>query len=73
MITRRISSKAQTTPPRAVRIALGVGVGVGDELAYEIKDDAVVIRRAGRKPAEDLFALFDEWASDADTRAYAEL
>jgi antitoxin PrlF len=71
MITSRISSKAQTTLPRAVRVALGVGGG--DELVYQINDGSVVITRAARRPGEDPFALFDEWASEADAKAYAEL
>jgi antitoxin PrlF len=71
MITSRISRKAQTTLPRAVRTALGVSGG--DELAYEIKGREVVITRAGQAPADDPFAVFDEWASDADAKAYAGL
>lgn len=70
MITSRISSKAQTTLPRAVRIALGVSEG--DQLAYEIKGRTVVIAKAGA-PQEDPFAVFDEWSSEQDAKAYAGL
>ena len=44
MITSRLSSKAQTTLPRAVRTALGVGEG--DELAYKIKGRTVLVTKA---------------------------
>ena len=70
MITSRISSKAQTTLPRAVRTALGIKDG--DQLAYEVKAGAVILTKA-EAPAEDPFAAFEEWGSEADARAFAEL
>ena len=70
MITSKISSKAQTTLPRSVRAALDVKGG--DQLAYEIKAGVVVLTKVGR-PAEDPFAVFEEWASEADARAFADL
>ncbi len=39
MIIGRITAKAQTTIPRAVRLALGIGPG--DEIGYEIDGDKV--------------------------------
>ena len=69
MIVSRISSKAQTTIPRAVRAALGLREG--DQLAYEIEGDHVVLTRAST--ADDPFAAFTEWGSDADSKAYAGL
>jgi antitoxin PrlF len=45
----------------------------GDELAYRIEGDRVVITKARRSPVDDPFASFDEWSSEADTRAYADL
>jgi len=72
MIQSRISSKAQTTIPRAVREALGVKEG--DVLAYEIEGDRVVLRRAG---ASDMFvgnfSTFTEWDTEADRKAFADL
>ena len=70
MITSRLSSKAQTTLPRAVRTALGIKEG--DQLAYEINAGAVILTKA-EPPADDPFAVFEEWASEADARAFAEL
>lgn len=71
MITSRLTSKAQTTIPQAVRNALGLKEG--DELAYEITDGCVTLIKARAPVQDDPFATFDEWDSDADRRAYADL
>ena len=68
MIHSRITAKSQTTIPRAVREALGVGPG--DELAYEIRDGEVKLVAATR-PSRDLFlanfTTFTEWTDDLDS------
>ena len=70
MIHSRISSKAQTTIPRAVRTALDLRQG--DELEYRIDGDQVVLkRRRVGAVSDDPFALFTEWGEEADCRAYA--
>jgi len=69
MILSRITSKAQTTIPRAVRAALGLKEG--DRVAYEIDGDRAIISRA--EAADDPFAAFSEWSGDADAKAYAGL
>lgn len=71
MITSRITSKAQTTVPQAVRNALGLKAG--DELAYEIRDGRVTLSKARATVQDDPFAAFEEWNSEADQRAYANL
>jgi antitoxin PrlF len=71
MITSKLTSKAQTTIPLAVRNALRLAAG--DELAYTIDGDHVILAKAGRGAAEDPFGTFNEWASEADRRAYADL
>ena len=71
MITSKLTTKAQTTLPRAVRSALGVGPG--DDLAYTIEGDVVTLSRAAFGVAEDPFATFSEWDSEADRKAYADL
>lgn len=71
MITSKLTSKAQTTIPQPVRLALGVAEG--DELAYQIDGDKVILTKAVSGFAEDPFALFEEWNSDADRQAYAKL
>jgi antitoxin PrlF len=70
MIIGRITAKAQTTIPLAVRRALGLRPG--DLISYEVKDGVAILSRAEPR-AEDPFAAFDEWSADADQRAYAEL
>jgi antitoxin PrlF len=73
MITSKLTSKAQTTIPQPVRAALGLEVG--DEVAYDIQDGRVVLTKAkaGAAAEEDPFAIFDEWDSEADHKAYAGL
>jgi antitoxin PrlF len=72
MITSKLTSKAQTTIPQAVRAALGLHAG--DELAYVIEEGHVVLtRRDARTVADDPFATFSEWDSAADAKAYAGL
>jgi len=71
MITSKITSKAQTTIPQPVRAALRVGEG--DEIAYRIEGDHVILTKAKREPVDDPFAAFHEWSSEADRRAYGDL
>jgi antitoxin PrlF len=71
MITSRLTSKAQTTIPQPVRVALRLEEG--DELAYAIEGDRVVVTKAQPLSVEDPFGAFGEWDSAADRRAYADL
>jgi antitoxin PrlF len=72
MIKSRISSRAQTVLPTAVRQHLHVGAG--DDVVYEIvKPGEVILRRAPGPARDDPFVLFDEWASAADEDAFADL
>ena len=72
MITSKITSKAQTTIPQPVRVALGLREG--DEVAYQIEGDRALITKArGSQAAEDPFAAFSEWNSAADRKGYADL
>jgi antitoxin PrlF len=71
MITSKLTSKAQTTIPAPVRAALRLKAG--DELVYSVEGDRVILRKADRGSIDDPFATFDEWSSEADRRAYADL
>lgn len=71
MITSKLTSKAQTTIPQPVRVALGLREG--DEIAYSIEEGRVVLTRARVETADDPFRSFTEWTSEADRRAYADL
>jgi antitoxin PrlF len=70
MITGRITSKAQTTVPRAVRLALGIGPG--DNVVWEVEGQRVLLTRAkpASEPIVSNFATFTEWAGDADCKAF---
>jgi antitoxin PrlF len=68
MIQSRITSKAQTTIPAAVRKALGLKEG--DLVTYRIEDGQVVMTRS--ESVEDPFATFTEWDSPADREGYAD-
>jgi len=77
MITSKLTSKAQTTIPQAVRIALGVGPG--DEIAYAIEGGHVLLTKARPRklrrgaPFEDPFAAFWEWDTPEDEEAFGDL
>ena len=70
MILGRITAKAQTTIPRAVRLALGLKPG--DELAWEIEGDQVIVTkpRAAIDPFVGNLDSFAEWSSAADCEAF---
>jgi antitoxin PrlF len=72
MITSRLTSKAQTTIPQAVRTALGLRPG--DSIAYQIEDGRAVLTRFSlNAESDDPFGAFSEWSSTADERAYGKL
>ena len=72
MITSTLTSKAQTTIPQSVRMALGLRPG--DAIAYVIENGRAVLTRFDQTPAaDDPFATFSEWNSAADAEAYGKL
>lgn len=72
MITSKLTSKAQTTIPQSIRAALRLREG--DELAYEIQGDRVVLTKAKKaRDGDDPFRTFAEWNSPADRKAYGDL
>lgn len=71
MITSRLTTKAQTTIPQSVRAALGLREG--DELAYQIDGERVILTKAQIRVADDPFRAFSEWDSEADRKAYGKL
>jgi antitoxin PrlF len=72
MIISKLTSKAQTTIPLPIRTALGLQPG--DELLYEIIDGQVILTKARRgATTDDPFRTFEEWGSEADATAYANL
>ena len=72
VIVSKLTSKAQTTIPQPIRAVLGLQPG--DELAYEIVDGRVMITKGQRRTTtDDPFRTFEEWRSEADATAYANL
>ena len=71
MITSKLTSKAQTTIPQPIRTALHLKEG--DEIAYAIEGEKVILTRVSAEVVDDPFATFGEWDSDADRSAYADL
>ena len=72
MITSKLTSKAQTTIPQAVRVALKLKDG--DEIGFQIEGNRVILSRVPPIPGgDDPFRTFDEWSSEADRIAYADL
>lgn len=63
----RVTSKAQTVIPKAVRETLGVKPG--DRVRYRLTREGIVIEKAA-EAEDDPFASFAEWASEADAKAY---
>ena len=66
----KVSVKSQTVLPSAVRAKLGVKPG--DTLRYRLTEQGVLIDMAPSE-ADDPFATFSEWASEADEKAYGSL
>jgi len=71
MITSKITSKAQTTIPRAVRHHLGLKEG--DILGFSIEGERVVLCKPGAAANGATSFVFREWESEADQRSYDRL
>jgi len=66
----KITSKSQTVIPRQVRDLLGLKPG--DRLRYRKTPAGIVIEKAGNAE-DDPFAVFTEWSSAEDDKAYEGL
>ncbi len=66
----KITTKSQTVIPQMVREKLGLKPG--DRLQYAITDAGIVIQKSVIAE-DDPFAVFYEWASQADDKAYRDL
>lgn len=67
----KITSKSQTVIPREVRNKLGLKPG--DRVRYAMTSKGVVLEKANEALEDDPFAVFSEWASEADEKAYGNL
>jgi antitoxin PrlF len=73
VITSRLTTKARTTIPRAVRTELRLEEG--DTLAYTIEERRVIITKGPPRkgdPLNDPFAAFWEWDSEEDNDAFSD-
>jgi antitoxin PrlF len=59
MITSKLSGRGRTTIPLVVRRALRFRAG--DEIAYRIERERVVLTKAQAGSAHEPFAVFGEW------------
>ena len=71
MITSKLTSKAQTTIPRAVRHYLGLNVG--DSLGYSIETGHIILSKCPNPNNASPPPVFREWESTADEQAYSGL
>ena len=67
----KISVKCQTVIPREIRERLGLKPG--DRVRYSWTAKGVVIEKAERQAEDEPFAVFTEWSSEADEKAYGKL
>jgi len=70
MITSKLTGRARTTIPQAVRTALNIKQG--DKIVYSISGGRVILSKAAEVPTA-MPTTFDEWASEYDRLAYAGL
>ena len=71
MITSKLTRKAQTTVPRAVRAALRLREG--DEIVHTIDGSRVILTKVATVTVDAPITTFSEWASDEDRQAYRKL
>lgn len=67
----KVSVDGRTAIPREVREALDLKPG--DMLRYRLTAVGVLIDKTATSAADDPFAAFSEWSSEADDKAYADL
>jgi len=67
----KVSVKSQTVIPRQERERLALKPG--DTLRYRLTDDGVLLDKGPATEADDPFACFSEWSSEADEKAYGDL
>jgi antitoxin PrlF len=68
MITSKLTAKAQTTIPQAVRLHLGLKEG--DLLGFAIEGERVVLCKPLIRNAKLAQPVLAEWESEADQRSY---
>ncbi len=70
----RITARGQTTIPKRIRDA--IGLGQSDVISFEVEDDHLIVRKVPRGQDEYLQGLsrtMSEWASPEDEDAWRDL
>lgn len=67
----KLTSKSQTVIPKAVRERLRLKPG--DLIRYRLRGQRIEIEKMQEEAVEDPFAAFEEWASQADEKAFKDL
>jgi antitoxin PrlF len=67
----KITSKSQTVIPKEVRELLGLRPG--DRLRFSMTGGGIIVDKAAAGSEDDPFAVFTEWNSAADEKAYGNL
>lgn len=74
-ITRKLTSKSQTTIPEKIRAVLGLHPG--DSVAFEVRENRNVLLRKATpidfEFAKALEGTLSEWSSKNDEEAYRDL
>ena len=71
-VSSKLTDKAQTTIPKAVRRLLHLEPG--DSIGYLVDaDGTVTLTKVQSASEQDPFATFSEWSSPEDEAAYANL
>jgi antitoxin PrlF len=70
-MSSKVSVKAQTVIPLAIRERLGIRAG--DTLRYTITPEGIMIDRAPLLNEEDPFVAFHEWATPEEDEAWKDL
>ena len=71
VLLSKLTSKAQTVIPRAIRAQLDLKPG--DVVRYRATDHGVVIDKLPPAVSDDSLDAFSEWMSGADDKAYSGL
>jgi antitoxin PrlF len=67
----KLTSKSQTVIPKEVRALLHLKPG--DRLRFVMTENGILVDKASTAAEEDPFAVFTEWNSAADEKAYGNL
>ncbi len=67
----KVAVEGHTVIPREVREWLALKPG--DTLRYRVTESGVLLDKAPANEADDPFAAFSKWSSEADERAYSSL